>query len=64
MQWRVDGQLLHLNWEETGGPPVVPPERKGFGSRLLEELVVRDLGGETRFDYAVSGLKCRITASL
>jgi two-component sensor histidine kinase len=45
-------------------PPVAPPTEKGFGSRLLEELVVRDLGGDTKLDFDVSGVRCGITASL
>jgi two-component sensor histidine kinase/PAS domain-containing protein len=56
--------MLHLGWEESGGPPVAPPNRKGFGSRLLEELVARDLGGNTKLNYDVSGVRCSITARL
>jgi PAS domain S-box-containing protein len=29
-------QRFQLSWIETGGPTVVPPQRKGFGSRLLQ----------------------------
>ena len=32
-------------------PPVLPPAQKGFGSRLLEDLLIRDLGGHTKLDY-------------
>src|SRR5262249_6890603 len=28
-----------LRWQESGGPPVTPPERKGFGSRLLDQIL-------------------------
>ena len=64
VQWGVQEGMLHLDWEESGGPPVAPPTQKGFGSRLLEELVVRDLGGDTKLNYDVSGVRCSITASL
>jgi two-component sensor histidine kinase/PAS domain-containing protein len=64
VQWDVRGKTLRLDWEESGGPPVVPPVRKGFGSRLLEELLVHDLGGETRMNYLPPGLQCRISAQL
>ncbi|MCD6071254.1 MAG: hypothetical protein K0S42_1770, partial [Microvirga sp.] len=30
------GPRLHLRWEETGGPAVRRPLRRGFGSRLIE----------------------------
>src|SRR5262249_6228772 len=36
LQWRADGGLLRLSWQETGGPAVTPPTHRGFGSRLLE----------------------------
>jgi PAS domain S-box-containing protein len=64
VQWRVQEGMLHLGWEENGGPPVAPPTQKGFGSRLLEELVVRDLGGDTKLNYDASGVRCSITARL
>lgn len=64
VQWGVQKGMLHLDWEETGGPPVEPPTQKGFGSRLLEELVVYDLGGDTKLDYDISGVRCSITAAL
>jgi two-component sensor histidine kinase len=53
-----------LGWEESGGPPVLPPAQKGFGSRLLEDLLIRDLGGHTKLDYDAAGVRCRITAAL
>jgi len=64
VQWRVQEGMLHLGWEENGGPPVAPPTQKGFGSRLLEELVAGDLGGDTKLNYDVSGVRCNITARL
>jgi two-component sensor histidine kinase len=64
VQWSVREGMLHIDWEESGGPPVSPPTQKGFGSRLLEDLVVRDLGGDTKLNYDVSGVRCSITAEL
>ena len=52
-----------LDWEESGRPPVARPTKKGFGSRVLEELVVSDLEGCTKFNFDVSGERCNITAS-
>jgi len=63
VRWRVHEAMVHLDWEESGGPPVAAPTRTGFGSRLLEGLV-RDLDGETRLDYAVTGVRCAISARL
>jgi two-component sensor histidine kinase/PAS domain-containing protein len=64
VNWDVREGTLRLDWEESGGPPVAPPTQRGFGSRLLEELVGRDLGGDVTLNYAVSGVQCGITATL
>jgi two-component sensor histidine kinase len=64
VEWGVDRRKLRLDWAESGGPPVAPPQRKGFGSRLLEELVRRDLGGDIKLDFAAAGVQCRIAAEL
>jgi two-component sensor histidine kinase len=53
-----DGQLT-LRWTELGGPRVNKPERKGFGSRLIE-ATTSQLGGNTRFDWRSEGLVCEI----
>jgi two-component sensor histidine kinase len=45
---------MRLRWQESGGPPVTPPGRKGFGSRLIEGGLAQDLGGEVRLDYEPS----------
>lgn len=64
VEWRVEDGTLHLEWEEAGGPPVEKPTQTGFGSRLLELLLVHDLGGTIELDYAPAGLRCTITAPL
>ena len=53
-----DGQLA-LRWIELGGPAVNAPERKGFGSRLIEGTISQ-LGGKVRFDWRPEGLVCDI----
>lgn len=54
-------QRLSFVWTERGGPPVVTPERKGFGSILLDRGV-DDCRVERRFEPA--GLVCVITLPL
>ena len=50
--------ILDIAWRECGGPPVKgPPARTGFGMRLLEKGLARQLGGEARFDFAPSGVE-------
>ncbi len=64
LRWDKQEGSLRLEWEESGGPPVVLPARKGFGSRLLENLVFRDLGGDTALIYDPQGVRCRMTVPL
>src|SRR5690606_9686897 len=46
VNWRADGERLAIDWSERGGPPAREPERRGFGSRLMERVVGGELGGE------------------
>jgi two-component sensor histidine kinase len=64
VQWQVEESGLLLNWLESGGPLVTPPVRKGFGSRLLERLLVSDLGGAISLNYDPAGVKFSITAQM
>ncbi|MCJ8238383.1 HWE histidine kinase domain-containing protein [Peteryoungia algae] len=55
--WQVnDGGNCVLHWSETGGPPVGPIGRKGFGSALIERSIPYDLGGTSRLEYRPEGL--------
>jgi two-component sensor histidine kinase/PAS domain-containing protein len=64
VRWEVRGSTLQLDWEESGGPAVTSPGKKGFGSRLLERLLSGELGGKIQVDYPVTGVRCRVTAIL
>ena len=57
-------QAVAIIWRERGGPPVKAPERRGFGSRLLEQGLVQGSGGTTQLDFAAHGLDCRIRLPL
>jgi PAS domain S-box-containing protein len=54
IDWLPEGQShVRLTWREIGGPAVPPPERKGFGSTLIE-LVLENV----QLEYAPSGVVC------
>ncbi len=57
---RTTGQLV-LRWDESGGPPVSPPTRFGFGSFIIEQTVTGQLHGDLRHDWDESGLRWRMT---
>jgi two-component sensor histidine kinase len=53
-----DRQVLRIEWLEKGGPPVVEPEHRGFGSKLIEGSISAELGGEARLYFMPEGLRC------
>ena len=66
--WTVTGGMarrLCLRWAETGGPPVQrPPERRGFGTRVLDGTVRAQLGGTLSLHWRLSGLVCELDLPL
>lgn len=58
------GSRLLLRWEERGGPPVTPPVRRGFGSRLIEGGLARELNGTVHLSYEPAGVTCTMDAPL
>lgn len=47
-------------WEESGGPPVTRPTRKGFGTRLIERGLAAELEAKVHMTFEPTGLVCRI----
>jgi two-component sensor histidine kinase len=66
ISWSVDDaqSRLRLRWSEKNGPPVKPPVRRGFGSRLIERSFSADTGGTVVVEYHPAGLVCVIEAPL
>ncbi|WP_132254293.1 PAS domain-containing protein [Methylobacterium segetis] len=68
VEWDIaaDGAepLVRMAWTESGGPPVSPPSRKGFGSRLIERGLAGAVGGEVALAFEPAGVVCRVTAPL
>ena len=64
--WRVeeegDDAIMRLHWRESGGPEVVPPTRRGFGSRLINTGLTGT--GDARIDYHKSGFEAEFSARL
>ena len=54
--WSLTEARFHLEWRETGGPPVQPPQARGFGQVVLERLASDALEGDVALDYAPEGL--------
>ena len=67
IDWSVSGDPNDLtfafSWCESGGPLVSPPTRRGFGSRLIETSVARNVGLST-LEYASNGVRWTLTGKL
>ena len=53
---QTEGAAIRIDWREEGGPPVKPAEAEGFGSRLMQLSVERQLGGRMTRDWQPGGL--------
>jgi two-component system CheB/CheR fusion protein len=68
VSWRLldgsDPTELVFDWRERGGPQVAPPQRKGFGTELLERTLAFELKGKTTLAFDPAGLHCTIAIPL
>lgn len=53
---------FRFEWRETGGPPVTPPTRTGFGARLIERATAGEFRGTSKIDYAPDGVRWSLAA--
>jgi two-component sensor histidine kinase len=68
VHWTLNGtgepQRLHLMWEETEGPHVEKPARRGFGTRLIERSLAQELDGTVRIEFSPTGVVCSVDAPI
>jgi two-component sensor histidine kinase len=66
--WHVTGDgdaaLFRFRWQESGGPPVKPPARRGFGSRLIERSLAGSFGQQAGISYEPAGVVWSIETPL
>ena len=55
---------MHFSWEESGGPAVEAPLKRGFGSRLIERGIASELRGIVKLSFEPAGVVCKIDAPL
>jgi two-component sensor histidine kinase len=58
--WQVEGPMVNLQWSEEGGPPVTPPSKTGFGSKVVTQSL-RALSGTLAPVFDSDGLRCSMT---
>lgn len=60
INWTLgDDQSLKIEWREVGGPPVQAPERRGFGSTIIERAIPFELSGRAEMSYLLEGVTGR-----
>ncbi|MCR0981199.1 sensor histidine kinase [Roseomonas populi] len=66
LERRAEGEspAVAISWRERGGPPVRPPERRGFGSRMLERALPYQSGAEVTLGFLPDGVECLIRLPL
>lgn len=68
IEWRIDPgsspPRVSLTWTEHDGPPVAKPTRQGFGTRLLQRVLVAQMSAEVGIDYDPSGLRVSLSFPL
>ncbi|MBR0691870.1 HWE histidine kinase domain-containing protein [Bradyrhizobium lablabi] len=58
--WKLDPSSgLIIDWKESGGPPVQPPSRRGFGTTIIERSIPFDLKGDTELRFDLLGVQAR-----
>jgi PAS domain S-box-containing protein len=66
--WRrlpaTEGHGVEILWDETGGPEVVAPARRGFGSMVVERNLARSIDGEVELAFPPEGVHCRIVVPI
>jgi two-component system CheB/CheR fusion protein len=62
LTWRVDptDNILNIRWEERDGPLVQQPDKKGFGSQLIENSVLGESNGTVQLHFESTGVICHI----
>jgi PAS domain S-box-containing protein len=54
------GETLTLTWTEAGGPPAVPPARRGVGLTVIQDAIGYELGGKVDLQFSPGGVRCEI----
>jgi two-component sensor histidine kinase len=59
--WACDEGTFSISWTESNGPPVIPPERRGFGSTVIIRLAEMSVDGAVDLQFPHAGLRWRLT---
>lgn len=64
VQWALQEDRLNFVWQESGGPKVLPPSRRGFGTRMIEHALATEAEGAIRLELGSDGVRCEMDACI
>jgi two-component sensor histidine kinase len=64
IEWTTEDQHLRFEWREEGGPIVHLPQKRGFGTSMVERALAREFGGKVELRFPPAGVVCIIRAPL
>ncbi len=67
IRWLLEGpenNHFTIAWDETGGPPVQAPEKSGFGTMMIENILSAEFEGKTELDFRPEGLQFRFSGTI
>jgi two-component sensor histidine kinase len=60
--WKDDRGAFRFTWAEQGGPSVMPPTRRGFGSQLIENLLPNNMDATAALAFEPAGFAFQLDA--
>jgi two-component sensor histidine kinase len=61
VRWsQINDTLAKIEWIESDGPPVSQPQRRGFGTDLIEKIVAHELRHPVELDFRPEGVRCSL----
>jgi len=68
ISWTAEGagsdRRFIFRWQETGGPEVQEPTRKGFGSRMITRVLAADFSGSVSIEFGLAGVICILASPI
>lgn len=65
VDWAINSaHQVELIWQESGGPAVAVPTKRGFGSDLIERIVAHELQQEISLEFNPAGVRCKLVVPL
>lgn len=64
IRWSIEEDRFVFVWRETGGPTVEVPERRGFGTKMIERVLSGTVRGKAKIDYPSQGIVFTLESTL